>query len=158
VLDEPQPRLRGGKGYRIQIPVSTAEYLEVRRLVASIFGGSASTYDPETDFYSAPDTMTYFAVHEGGRVISAASILIVNGIANVWSVGTEESARGRGAASVVVHACLVEAHRQGAYAAALGTSLELAREGGLYNRLGFEIIGHEHGWTLANFDRIELPT
>ncbi len=156
LLDEPQPRLRDTDDARVRVPDSITEYLEVRRLVARVFGGGSASYDPDTDFYSAPETMTYLAVRERGQIIAAASILIVDGIANVWSVCTEEAARGQGAASLVTHACLVEAHRQGAEAAALGTSRELAKPGGLYNRLGFDVVGHEHGWRLEDFDRIEL--
>jgi predicted GNAT family N-acyltransferase len=157
VLDESRPRLRDGQDFHARSPETEAEYLEIRQLAADIFGGGASTYDPETDFYNAPDTMTYVAVHEQNKVIAAASILIVDGVANVWIVCTRESARGRGAASVVTHACLVEAYRQGATAAVLGTNHDLARPGGIYNRLGFETVGHEYGWMFNDFDRLALP-
>jgi GNAT superfamily N-acetyltransferase len=132
----------------VNVPETWDEYLEVRRLTSKVFGSGKSAYDPESDFYNAPEIMTCVAGVERGQVISAASILIVEGIANVWSVCTDENARGRGVASAVVHACLLEAHRQGAHAAVLGTSLELAKTDGLYNRLGFETVGHEHGWTI----------
>jgi GNAT superfamily N-acetyltransferase len=158
VPEEPEPQLRDGHDCCARTPANVSEYLAVRRLAASIFGGGESTYDPESDFYSAPEILTYLALREGEQVTSAASVLVVDGIANVWSVGTLESARRRGAASVVVHACLIEAHRQGAHAAVLGTSFELARKGGLYHRLGFETVGLEHSWLLGDFDRLELPT
>lgn len=156
ILSESEPRLRNGGQCLVRAPASMDEYLEMRRLVASIFGSGASSYDPETDFYGAPDEMTYLAAYAHGKVVSAASLLIVDGIANMWSVCTHETARGRGIASAVVHACLVEAHRQGAHSAALGTSQELSRPGGIYHRLGFRTVGHEHGWTITDLELLSL--
>jgi ribosomal protein S18 acetylase RimI-like enzyme len=158
IQHDPHPHIRVGSPVRVGPPESEAEYIAVRQMVDSIFRGGARQYDQETDFYSAPGTMEYIAVWHHDEVISGASFLIVDGIANIWSVATRESARGRGVASIVVHACLVEAHRIGAHAASLGTTEDLARPRGLYNRLGFETIGHEIGWTINDVDSIDTQT
>lgn len=152
------PQLHSGSTIRVGVPESTDEYLAIRKLVDGIFRGEERAYDPETDFYHGPSIMTTIAAWEEGEVIAGASILIVNGIANIWSVATRASARNRGMASIVTHASLVEAARLGAHAASLGTSQSLARPNGLYNRLGFEIVGHEIGWMISNVDEINLDS
>jgi GNAT superfamily N-acetyltransferase len=156
-LREHRSFLLDGAEIHVRTPATDTEYLGLRCLASDVFGGGSANYDPAADFYSAPDVLTYLGAYVGERPIAAASILVVDDIANIWSVCTRESERGRGAASAVTRACLAEARRQGAHTAVLGTDRHLARPGGLYNRLGFETIGHEHGWTLPAFDRLQIP-
>jgi predicted GNAT family acetyltransferase len=99
--------------------------------------------------------MTYLAVRgPDGSVISTGSILIVNGVANIWSVATTPAARGQGAATAITRACCIEAAKRGATVAALRTTDDLARPGGLYSNVGFELLGHEHIWELDNIDNL----
>lgn len=104
--------------------------------------------EDEADFFHAPGTMTYLVVSENGRAVSTGGILVVDGVANIWSVATLPAARGRGAATAIIRAACAEARRQGARVAALRTSEDLARKDGLYERVGFEVVGHEHVWNL----------
>lgn len=130
-------------------------------MVAQAFAGRSAEEtrqpDVEADFFHAPGVMTYLAVRDrDGGVISTGSILVVDGVANVWSVATAPSARGRGAASAIMRAVCVEAPKRGAVVAALRTTDELARPGGLYASVGFELLGHERIWELDNIDDIDL--
>ena len=102
----------------------------------------------------APTVMTYLAVNENDRPISTGSILIVDDVANVWSVATLPSARGRGAATAIMRAICAEARRQGARVAALRTTDDLARPHGLYGNVGFALVGHERIWNLDNVDQL----
>lgn len=57
--------------------------------------------------------MTYLAISNEKTVISTASLLIVDGVANIWSVATLPSERGQGAATAIMVATCLEARRQG---------------------------------------------
>lgn len=138
---------------------SDAESLaQLRSVVGQVYADrdAATDVDDEADFYHAPGVMTYLAVTEYGQAVSTGSILIVDGVANIWSVATLPTARGRGAASAIMRAARAEAHRQGAYAAALRTSEELAKDDGLYHCIGFGVVGHEYAWNLDNIDALRL--
>lgn len=128
----------------------------VGRVFADATAEEAEQADVEKDFYHAPGVMTYLAVNDNNTVISTGSILIVPGVANVWSVATLPTARGQGAATAIMEAACIEAKRQGAAVAALRTTDALARAGGLYNRIGFELLGHEQIWELDDVDHLNL--
>jgi hypothetical protein len=51
-----------------------------------------------------------------------------------------------------MRAACIEAHRQGAHAAALRTSEDLAKDKGLYHSVGFRVVGQEYAWNLDNID------
>ena len=124
---------------------------QLRSVVRQVYLGFDSTAeaDDEADFFHAPGVMTYLATFENGRAVSTGSILVVDKVANIWSVATLPTARGHGAASAVVRAECAEARRQGATVAVLRTSKELARIGGLYNSIGFSVVGYEQVWRVG---------
>lgn len=136
---------------------------ELRAVVGQAFANDDNSdcgddSDIEADFFHAPAVMTYLAVHgPDGSVISTGSVLIVNGVANVWSVATAPSARGQGAATAIMRAACAESARRGASVATLRTTDELARRGGLYDNVGFTLLGHEHIWELDNIDNLPRP-
>lgn len=139
----------------------TAEELaELRSVARQVYVGqdeaAAEEGDDEVDFYHAPGTMTYLAVSQQGRTVSTGSILVVDGVANVWTVATLPAARGQGAASAIMRAACVEARRQGASVAALRTTDDLAKDNGLYYNVGFRLVGHEQAWNLDGIDTLEI--
>ncbi|GAB3416818.1 GNAT family N-acetyltransferase [Flindersiella endophytica] len=139
----------------------TAEDLARLRSVArQVYVGQgeadADAGEDNVDFFHAPGTMTYLAVGQNGQTVSTGSILLVDGVANVWTVATLPAARGQGAASAIVRAACAEARLQGAWAAVLRTSDDLARENGLYYNVGFRFVGHEHAWNLDSVDELDL--
>lgn len=149
-------------GCTVSVADDSASLLELRAVVGESFAnapaGEADPADVEADFFHAPGVLTYVAVRDpDGRVISTGSILISNGVANVWSVATSPSARGQGAATAIMRALCAEAARKGATAATLRTTDDLARPGGLYDNVGFTLLGHEHIWQLDAVDRLDLP-
>ena len=156
-LDDTTDDLRG---LTATVATDAESLAQLRAVVGQVFEGvdeeEASKADNEADFYHAPGTMTYLAVSENGRVVSTGSFLIVDGVANIWSVATLPAARGRGAASAVVRAACVEARRQGARVAALRTTDELAKPGGLYQSIGFVVVGHEQAWNLDGIDALSI--
>jgi GNAT superfamily N-acetyltransferase len=133
---------------------------QLRSVVGQVYAGTdaeeAARADHEADFYHAPGTMTYLAVSENGQAVSTGSVLIIDGVANIWSVATLPTARGRGAASAIMRAACAEARRQGALVAGLRTTEELAKRGGLYHSVGFSVVGHERAWNLDHVDALEL--
>jgi len=148
-------------GLTVSVADTPESLAELRVVVAQSFADRSeedtSQPDVEADFFHAPGVMTYLAVRDrNGGVISTGSILVVDGVANVWSVATAPSARGRGAASAIMRAVCIEAPKRGAMFAALRTTDELARPGGLYAAVGFEFLGHERVWELDNIDDVGL--
>lgn len=148
-------------GSSVRVAEDAKSLAELRAVAGEAFADEKSDEgaqpDIEADFFHAPSAMTYLAVHRpDGRVISTGSILIVNGVANVWSVATSPSERGQGAATVIMRAICAEAATRGAAVAALRTTDQLARPGGLYRNVGFELLGHEHIWELDNIDNLSL--
>ena len=57
---------------------------------------------------------------------------------------------------VIMNAACLEAKRRGAQVAALRTTDDLARPGGLYNKVGFVHVGHERIWELDHIDSLDL--
>jgi GNAT superfamily N-acetyltransferase len=148
-------------GLTVSVADTPESLAALRVVVAQSFAGrneaDSRPSDVEADFFHAPGVMTYLAVRDrDGGVISTGSILVVDGVANVWSVATAPSARGRGAASAIMRAVCLEAPKRGAEFAALRTTDELARPGGLYSAVGFELLGHERIWELDNIDDVDL--
>jgi GNAT superfamily N-acetyltransferase len=149
---EPSP------GLPVTVATDAESLAQLRSVVGQVYcdgaESAAAGHADEADFYHAPGTMTYLAVTEDGQAVSTGSILIVDGVANIWSVATLPAARGRGAASAIMRAACAEARRQGALVAALRTTEDLARPNGLYQRVGFSVVGHEHAWTLDHVDAL----
>ncbi|QDP95445.1 GNAT family N-acetyltransferase [Microlunatus elymi] len=87
---------------------------------------------------------------------SLCALLVVDGVANVWSVATAPSARGRGAATAIMRAVCSEAPKHGAAYAALRTTDHLARPGGPYDAVGFRLLGHERIWELDDVDDLQV--
>lgn len=143
----------------VMVAVDAESLTRLRSVVAQAFttatADEADGSNVEADFFHAPETMTYLAVKKNDSVISTGSILVVDGVANVWSVATLPSARGQGAATAIMEAICIEAKRQGAAVAALRTTDELARDGGLYNKVGFTLVGHEQIWELDHVDNLD---
>lgn len=141
-----------------QVAVTVADDAEslaqLRSVVRQVFMGASE--DVEEDFFHAPGTMTYLAVSENGSAVATGSILIIDGVANIWSVATLPTARGRGAASAIMRAVCGVSKRQGAEVAALRTTNALAQDDSLYNRVGFSLVGYEHAWIIDNIDRLDL--
>jgi GNAT superfamily N-acetyltransferase len=145
-------------GLTATVATDAESLAHLRSVVGQVYTGTdaadATEADHEADFYHAPGTMTYLAVSEQGQVVSTGSILIVECVANIWSVATLPTARGRGAASAVMRAACNAARAQGALIAALRTTEDLARTDGLYEKLGFSVVGHEHAWNLDDIDAL----
>lgn len=147
-------------GLEVTVARDEESLARLRSVVGQVFADKSATEaeqaDVEADFFHAPGVMTYLAVNEGGRTISTGSLLIVDGVANVWSVATIPSARGQGAATAIMATLCDEARNQGASAAVLRTTDELASPGALYDRVGFAAVGHERIWELDGVDHLDL--
>jgi GNAT superfamily N-acetyltransferase len=159
-LSSPEAVAELPPGLAATIATDAESFRQLRAVVLQVYTGQAAAAaaqaDVDADFFHAPGTMTYLAIGENGQVVSTGSFLIVDGVANVWSVATLPTARGRGAASAIMRAACAEAHRQGALVAALRTTAELAKDDGLYHHAGFSVVGHEHAWNLDDIDDISV--
>ncbi|WP_443350814.1 GNAT family N-acetyltransferase [Brachybacterium tyrofermentans] len=155
-----------GDGLSVEVADDAESLVKLRKVVGQAFSQEpeetengvteeeAEEVDVEADLFHAPGVMTYLAVRAGDSVISAGSILIVDRVANVWSVATAPEYRGQGAATAIMRAVCREASQRGAEVAALRTTDDLARSGGLYDSLGFKLLGHERIWELDDVDSL----
>lgn len=149
-----------GDGLSVVVATDAETLAGLRTVVGQAFHGAAvrpaESVDVEADFFHAPGVMTYVALLDAGVVVSTGSILIVDGVANVWSVATLPAARGRGAATAIMQALCGEATKQGAHAAVLRTTPNLAVPDGLYAKVGFVHVGQEYIWMLNDVDDLQL--
>lgn len=147
-------------GLTATVATDAASLAQLRSVVGQVYAGrdaaEAAEADNDADFYHAPGTMTYLAVSENGQAVSTGSFLIAGDVANIWSIATLPAARGRGAASAILRAACAEARRQGARAAGLRTTEQLARPDGLYHGVGFSFVGHEQAWNLHGVDALSV--
>jgi GNAT superfamily N-acetyltransferase len=86
---------------------------------------------------SVPHTRHYLgAVH--GAAVATATLVLSDGVAGVWNVGTMPAYRHRGVAAAMMHHILAEARAMG-----YTSSMLLASDDGtpLYRRLGYRALG-----------------
>jgi len=83
----------------------------------------------------------WFGIRDGGRVVSAGTLLELDGLAYVDDVATLPASRGRGHASAVVTRIAEEARRAGAGEVMLLADPGAARVIAMYERLGFREAG-----------------
>lgn len=114
------------------------------RLVGSVYNDPSGL----TDFFHGRGVAEIIGVlDDNGQLISSASVVTAGQTANIWSVATDEAARGRGAAGAAVTAALHHAARSGRRWASLGTSDELVP---WYNKHGFVVVGRERSCSWAS--------
>jgi ribosomal protein S18 acetylase RimI-like enzyme len=88
-----------------------------------------------------PAGKRWFGVREGGRVVSAGTLLVLDGAAYIDDVATLPGSRGRGYASAVVRTIVQEARRAGAAEIYLLADPGAPRVIAMYERLGFREVG-----------------
>jgi ribosomal-protein-alanine N-acetyltransferase len=93
------------------------------------------------DELGQPETRYYLAAVEGGRLIGYAGVMIVLGEAHVNTIGVSAEVEGRGVATDLLRAVLVEARRRGATRATLEVAVSNERARALYQRFGFAPVG-----------------
>jgi GNAT superfamily N-acetyltransferase len=86
----------------------------------------------------APGPMRLFLGYWCGEPVGTCEVLIVDGVAGIYSVATRAEYRGRGIATALIIAAVQEAVREGCSLACLEASEESS---GLYRRLGFRPCG-----------------
>ena len=159
-LRSPADTAEQPSGITATVATDAASLAQLRSVVGQVYAGldaaDVEGADNEADFYHAPGVMTYLAVSEHGRAVSTGSFLIAGEVANIWSVATLPTARGRGAASAILRAACAEARRQGALVAGLRTTEDLARADGFYQAVGFSSVGHERVWNVDDIDALVI--
>ncbi len=98
---------------------------------------------------------------EGGELLGWAGVMVVDGAAEILTVGVVPAARRRGIAGTLVHALLAEAGSRGATEVFLEVRLDNKAALALYEREGFLAVGrrkgyYEHGRVDAVVMRREL--
>ena len=88
-----------------------------------------------------PAGKRWFGVREGGRVVSAGTVLVLDGAAYIDDVATLPGSRGRGYASAVVRTIVREARGAGATEIYLLADPGAPRVIAMYERLGFREVG-----------------
>ena len=88
-----------------------------------------------------PAGKRWFGVREGGRVVSAGTLLVLDGAAYIDDIATLPGSRGRGFASAVVRTIVREARGAGATEIYLLADPGTPRVIAMYERLGFREVG-----------------
>ncbi len=114
---------------------------ELLAMVSGVYGDVGGL----TAFFQGIGATQIIGVYDRDRLISSATIVRSRTTANIWSVATAASDRGRGAATAAVLAALDHATKAGCTTASLSTSDHLAR---WYGRLGFTEVGREYTATI----------
>lgn len=122
--------------------ISTADqHAELLAMVGSVYGDVGGI----TDFFHGIGATQIIGVYDHDRLIASATIVRSAATANIWSVATAATDRGRGAATTAVLAALDQAAKTGCSTASLSTSDDLTR---WYGRLGFVQVGREYTATI----------
>jgi ribosomal protein S18 acetylase RimI-like enzyme len=88
-----------------------------------------------------PSGKRWFGVRDDGRVVSAGTLLLIDGVAYIDDVATLPRWRGRGFASTVVHRIVAEARAAGAGEVYLLADPDAPTVIAMYERLGFREVG-----------------
>ena len=88
-----------------------------------------------------PAGKRWFGIRDGGRIVSAGTLLVIDDAASVDDVATLPASRGRGYASAVVSRIAEEARRTGAGEVMLLADPGAPRVIAMYERLGFRETG-----------------
>jgi ribosomal protein S18 acetylase RimI-like enzyme len=131
------------------VAVGEAEYGEYVDVLVESFGFAADLRDTFAPVLGAmafaPGTpMRNFLGRLGGRPVACSTLLLADGVAGLWNVGTTAPARGRGAGTALTAAAMAAGARAGARTAVLiATSLGAP----VYRAMGFETVCEMPLWS-----------
>jgi GNAT superfamily N-acetyltransferase len=139
VLDGPPHDLPVNPGARV-VPVTGEQHLKHMGLVmfeAFATGHSVNQRVARPEHLGDP-TITHYLVYDGNDPASCASVVINDGMAGVWNVGTCRRFRRQGYATTIMLALLDDLRAQG-----ITASMLMASPSGqpLYERLGYRHAG-----------------
>ena len=105
-----------------------------------------ATFPPEDNFFLdieelCADNIHFFSAREGGDVLGTGALVAKDGYAEVKSMFTSESARGKGVAAALLRQLEDQARALGLTALKLETGDELEAAVRLYERHGFTRCG-----------------
>jgi len=117
------------------------------------FAASDANIHPYHAAYSAHGfaedaALQHFVGYQEGAPVTSATLLFADGLAGIYDVSTEPTARGQGLGTAITESCLRDAAARGYQHAVLQSSVEGKR---MYTRLGFRERYHEanYGWQLS---------
>jgi len=134
---------------RVEDQIALQQWIEVMRVGFQI---PQAAEKPLFELFAAvaldPPMHTYLALHHG-RPIATSQLLVGAGVAGIYNVTCLPEARGRGIGTVITHAPLAEARRQGHQL----SILQASRLGyPVYRRLGFQDYGRLNNFVFSADD------
>ncbi|MER7244909.1 GNAT family N-acetyltransferase [Kribbella sp. NPDC000426] len=127
--------------FRTTIITTPAQQADLLAMVGGVYRDVGGL----TAFFQGFGASQIIGVYDQDRLIASATVVRSGLTANIWSVATAATDRGRGAATTAVSAALDHATKSGCTTATLSTSNNLAQ---WYQHLHFKPAGHEHTATL----------
>jgi GNAT superfamily N-acetyltransferase len=131
------------------VAVGETEHGEYIDVLVESFGFAADLRDTFAtvlgEMAFAPGTpMRNFLGRLGGRPVACSTLLLADGVAGLWNVGTTAPARGRGVGTALTAAAMAAGARAGARTAILiATSLGVP----VYRAMGFETVCEMPLWS-----------
>ena len=114
---------------------------------SELFGTEAWTADSYRSELAETRTRHYVAAEgDSGQFLGWAGVLVVDGAAEILTVGVVPAARRRGIANTLVHALLDEARSRGAAEVFLEVRVDNDAARALYEREGFAEVGRRKGY------------
>ena len=132
--------------FRTTMIATPAQHDDLLAMLSSVYRDVGGL----TAFFQGFGATQIIGVYDQDRLIASATIVRSGPTANIWSVATAATDRGRGAATTAVSAALDHAAKSGCATASLSTSDDLAQ---WYQRLGFEPVGREYTATIRHLAR-----
>lgn len=127
------------------IVTTEAQQAELLAMVGTVYRDIGGL----TAFFQGFGATQIIGVYDHRRLIASTTIVRSGAVANIWSVATAATDRGRGAATTAVRAALDLAARTGCTTASLSTSDDLDP---WYRRIGFEEAGREYTATIRHLE------
>jgi ribosomal-protein-alanine N-acetyltransferase len=129
------------------VPMTAAHVEALMAFEHEMFGAEAWAESSYRWEIAETRTRSYYAA-EGpdGELLGWAGVMVVEGAAEILTVGVVPSARRQGIAIRLVHALLDEARRREALEVFLEVRVDNVAARSLYEREGFAAVGHRKGY------------
>lgn len=111
-----------------------------------MFGTESWSRQSYADELSDPGTRHYVVADEDGVVLGSAGLMTIAETAQVMTVGVLPPARRRGIGELLMRELLAEAQRRNADEVLLEVRIDNPGARGLYDKLGFVVIGIRRGY------------
>jgi ribosomal protein S18 acetylase RimI-like enzyme len=126
-------------------PLTLENLPAAREILTDVFGLDGSTAAAVIpDSAIGRDDMSLWGLSEGGRLISSVSIVVEDGLAVVWSMGTLSECQGKGYGRRLLEGVLWEHFERGATGSLLHSSLAGQK---LYRTLGYVVVDFLQLWS-----------